>query len=147
MDQEGNIWEDHFVFYSDDKKKDPWFVELCKKKIIEYYAAKGVNIDLDIEFTDGCGHQFKSKEAFRLFVDRSKRSIRVFCLAAVTLGDTVIRNCQELMEFSKEALTQVNRDFSLGPMENRLFYEITEEKFKSTGKTIQSRSTIHFLKL
>jgi hypothetical protein len=70
LDEEGNIREDHFVFYSDDRKKDPWFVELCNVKIMDYYATKGIQIVLDIEFTDGCGHQFKSKEAFRLFVER-----------------------------------------------------------------------------
>ena len=35
--------QDHFVFVSEDREKDPWFVKLCNQKILQFYAEKGVS--------------------------------------------------------------------------------------------------------
>ena len=53
------LGEDNFTFISDDIKHDAPFVELCNDKIHTYYDEVNVDIDLDIEFNDGCTSQFK----------------------------------------------------------------------------------------
>ena len=103
-----------------------------------------------IEFTDGCGSQFKSKKAFKQFSERTVKTKRVFfetahgrsksdglggvvksyCLSAVTSGDAVIRDCKEIMEFCDTVLTVDNRSLDEGIMMNRKFYEITVEEIQ-----------------
>ena len=46
------------------KKHDCAFLELVYAKIHEYYKQKGVQINLDIEFNNGCAFQFKSIKSF-----------------------------------------------------------------------------------
>ena len=77
-DCDGIIREDHFVFFSEDKTKDPWFVELCNVKIMEFYAENSVVVKHDIEFTDGCGSQFKSIKSFKMLTERSIPTTRIF---------------------------------------------------------------------
>ena len=142
--------EDHFIFLSEDKRIDPWFVELCNEKIMAYYAAKGFTIKEDIEFTDGCGHQFKSKKAGILFVMRPIKGVRIYfetahgksksdgaggvtksqASSAVASGKVVIRNCEELFDFCREVLTVVERSVDEGPMNNRTFFKIEAEEIE-----------------
>ena len=144
----GLLREDDFVFFSEDKEKDPWFVELCNEKILEFYSDLGMTVTYDIEFTDGCGSQFKSVTAFRLFAERSVRSKRIYfetahgksksdglggvvksyCSAAVNSGDATMRDCQELFEFAHENLTVLNRSDDEGVMVNRIFFNISVEE-------------------
>ena len=63
-DINGNLLEDHLVYVLDDKKHDCAFLELVYAKIHEYYKQKGVQINLDIEFNNGCAFQFKSIKSF-----------------------------------------------------------------------------------
>ena len=141
----GLLREDHFVFFSEDKENDPGFVELRNEKILEFYSDLGITVTYDIEFTDGS--QFKSVTAFRLFAERSIRSKRIYsetahgksksdglgrvvksdCSAAVNSGDTTVRDCQELFEFSLENLTVLNRSDD-GVIVNRVFFNISVEE-------------------
>ena len=77
-DINGNLLENHLVYVSDDKKRDRAFVELVNAKIHEYYKQQGVQINLDIEFNDGCASQLKSIKSFWLFVKRKVHTERTY---------------------------------------------------------------------
>ena len=108
------------MFFSVDKKKGPWFVELCNVKIMEFYAENSVVVNHDIEFTDGCGSQFKSIKSFKMLTERSIRTthiyfetahgksksdglgggvVKSYCSATVNSGDATIRDASELFDF------------------------------------------------
>ena len=74
-----NLLEDRLAYVSDDKKHDCAFVELVNTKIHEYYKQQGVQINLDIEFTDGCVSQFKSINHFDC-LRNAKSTLREFIL-------------------------------------------------------------------
>ena len=61
------LHEDHFTFISDDIKHDVPFVELCNDMIHTYYDKINVDIDLDIEFNDGCA-VLSSLNAFEQYI-------------------------------------------------------------------------------
>ena len=142
---DGTLREDHFVFFSEDKQKDQWFVELCNNKVIAFYQEQGITITCDIEITDGCGYQFKSIIAFKLFAERIIKSSRIYfetahgksksdglggvvksyCSSAVTAGDATIRNCDELVRFCTDNLTVEERSLSDG-----IFYNLTTEELQ-----------------
>ena len=63
--------EDYFTFISDDIKHDVPFVELCNDMMHTYYDKINVDIDLDIEFNDGCAIQFKCIRAIHRFTSRN----------------------------------------------------------------------------
>ena len=151
---EEDLREDHFVFFSEDKKKDPWFVELCNEKILQVYADQGISVSLNLEFTDGCGSQFKSVTAFKLFAERSVASKRIYfetahgksksdglggvvksyCSSSVNSGEETIGDCQELMDFCFENLSMENRSIEEGIMVNRMFFNLSVEELESYRK-------------
>ena len=142
-----DLREDHFVFFSEDKQKDPWFVEYCNNIIMDFYKEKGLAISKDIEITDGCGAQFKSIKAFKLFPERKIDSTRVFfetahgksksdglggvvksyCSSAVAAGDATIRNCDEVVKFCEQNVTVAERSLDEGVMQNRIFFNVTPD--------------------
>ena len=142
---DGIICEDHFVFFCEDKKKDPWFVELCNVKIMEFYAENSVVVKHDIEFTDGCGSQFKSIKSFKMLTEHSIPTTRIYfetsygksksdglggvvksyCSAAVNSGDANIRDASELFDFCNKDLTVTERSDQEGIMKNRVFSNIS----------------------
>ena len=71
------LCEDHFTCISDDIKHDVPFVELCNDMILTYYNEVNVDIDLDIEFNDGCASQFKCIRAISLCL---KKHVMHTCL-------------------------------------------------------------------
>ena len=60
------------------KKKDCSFVELVNAKIHDYYKQQGVQINLDVEFNDGCASQFKSIKPVWLLGKRKVHTERIY---------------------------------------------------------------------
>ena len=77
-DINGNLLEDHLVYVSDDNKHDYAFVELVNAKINGYYMQHGVQINLDIDFNDGCATQFKSIKSDWLFTNRKVKTEGIY---------------------------------------------------------------------
>ena len=77
-DEDKNLIDDHLVFLSDYKIHDSAFVELVNNKIHEYYEEQNIVINHDIELNDGCASQFKSINAFWLFVKRGRHTDLVY---------------------------------------------------------------------
>ena len=53
------IWEDHLVFISDDKKHDVPFIEKCNEILHHQYVEQGLQINHDIDYNYGCSSHFK----------------------------------------------------------------------------------------
>ena len=51
---DGILREDHFTFISNDLTHYVLLVELCNAIIHTYYDERDINIEIDIEFNDGC---------------------------------------------------------------------------------------------
>ena len=120
--------EDHFTFTSDDMKHDVTFVELCNDMIHTHYTEINVNIDLDMEFNDGCASQFKCIQAIHCFFWRNMWFICVYFetshgknksdgLGGVVKGyasrevgskNVLMHNAKELHEFCKGKLEVSN---------------------------------------
>ena len=54
------------------------FVELCNSMIHTYYDERDINIEIDIEFNDGCASQYKCVQEIQSFARRNVSSIRVY---------------------------------------------------------------------
>ena len=133
--------EDHFTFISNDLTHDVLFVTLCNAMIHTYYDEREINIEIDIEFNDGCASQYKCLPAIQSFAWRNVSSIQVYfetshgksksdSLGGVVKGyasrevaatNTVIWNAAELYQFCNEKLTVLGSD-EHKKMLNRLFF-------------------------
>ena len=120
--------EDHVTFI--DIEHHVPFVELCNDMIHTYYDEINVDIELDIEFNDGCASQIKCIHAIYLFASRNMQCIPVYFetshgksksndLGGVVKGyasrevaskNVLIRNKKELYEFCKEKLEVTNSE-------------------------------------
>ena len=58
---DGILHEDHFTFISNDLTHDVLFLELCNSMIHTYYDERNINIEIDVEFNDGCASHFVYK--------------------------------------------------------------------------------------
>ena len=142
---EGVLREDHFLFTSNDIKHDILFAKLCNDMIHTYYDKVSVDIDLDIEFNDGCASQPKYICAIQCFASRKMRRIRVYFETSYDrsksdgLGGPVKRygrnvaekvasenvllcNAKEFDEIYTEKLEVTNSEE--GKMLNRLFFGV-----------------------
>ena len=110
------------------KKKDCAFVELVNAKIHDYYKQQEVQINLDVEFSDGCASQFKSIKSVWLFGKRKVHTERIYfessngkspsgglggviksvATSVVCAGKLIIRNGKELHTFLEERSTLEN---------------------------------------
>lgn len=143
---DNDIREDHFTFISNDIKHDVPFVELCNSMIHSYYDEKGVDIEMDVEFNDGCASQYKCIKAIQSFATRKIPSVRVYFetshgksksdgLGGVVKGyasrdvaasNTIIRNASELYQFCNNKLTVIDSD-QHKKMLNRIFFFVPKE--------------------
>ena len=132
------LGEDHFTFISDDIKHDVPFVELCNDMIHTYYDEVNVDIDLDIEFNDGCASRFKCIRTIYRFASRNMRCIRVYFetshgksksdgFGGVVKGyssrEVASKKC--LNEFCKENLEVTNSE--KGKILKRLFFLVSKD--------------------
>ena len=76
---EDDIYEDHIVFISNDKKHYVPFAEYCNNTLHRYYKDAGLSITHTIEYNDGCTLQFKRIHAFSSLTRRKTKTTRVFC--------------------------------------------------------------------
>ena len=60
------LHEDHFTFISNDLTHDVPFVELCNSMIHTYYDERDINIEMDIEFNDGCASSINACKQFKV---------------------------------------------------------------------------------
>ena len=146
---DGILHENHFTFISNDLIHDVPFVELCNSMIHTYYDGRDINIEIDIEFNDGCPSQYKCVQAIQSFARRNVSSIRVYFETShgksksdglwgvaegylsreVAATNTVIRNAAELNQFCNEKLTVLASD-EHKKMLNRLFFYLLKENIE-----------------
>ena len=68
----------NFTFISNDLTHDVPLVELCNAMIHTYYDERNINMEIDIDFNDGCASQYKCVRAIQSFARRNVSSIRVY---------------------------------------------------------------------
>ena len=167
------LCEDHFAFISDYIKHDVPFAELCNDMINTYYDEVNLDINLDIEFNDGCAFNLNAfmqyitlpQETYDAYVSTLKLVMAkvnlMACLGSVVKGyanrivaskNVLICNAKELYEFCKEKLEVKNSE--VGKMLNRLFFFVLkddiaayQENFPPSGiyKHIPGTRKIHQL--
>ena len=133
-----NLLEDQLVYVSNDKKHDCAFVKLVNAKIHEYYKQQGVKINLDIEFNDDCGSQFKSIKSFWLFAKRKVHTERIYFESSHGKGcaeKLIIRNGKELHVFLEESCTLEN-DPEIHCIMKRKFFLIEMDKINLFRKLL-----------
>ena len=57
----------NFTFISNDLTHDVPLVELCNAMIHTYYDERNINMEIDIDFNDGCASQYKCVRAIQSF--------------------------------------------------------------------------------
>ena len=57
----------NFTFISNDLTNDVPLVELCNAMIHTYYDERNINMEIDIDFNDGCASQYKCVRAIQSF--------------------------------------------------------------------------------
>ena len=132
--ESSNIIEERLVYISDDLHHNSSFVEFVNDALHKYYQDKGIVIDHDIEFNDGCSAQYKSIQAFWLFTKQAIKTDRVFfesihgkapsdgvggvtkvmCAAAISGNKVLIRNAKEMYTYLHPNHTTADRPFQRG---------------------------------
>lgn len=178
-DEEGNIKDEvikeHFVFISDDRKKDTEFVMHAFGILFQYLEDKGVKPKHTHIWSDGCAGQFKSHNAFMdksLFLTLYGCSCdhNFFCSGhgkgewdgvgatckhcaalAVVQGKCVLQNSGDLHRFLAETLSTAkpstfpSRQFG-GKVKNRLFFLIKAGEIRHEDRSIVDIKTIKDLR-
>ena len=141
--------EDHFTFISNDPTHDVPFVELCNAMIHTYYDERDINIEIYIEFNDGCASQYKCVRAIQSFTRRNVSSIWVYFETShgksksdghrsvvkgyasreVAATNTVIRNAAEMYQFCNEKLTVLGSDEHKKKNAESLIFLSAERKY------------------
>ena len=118
---------------------------------------RDINIEIDIEFIDGCLSQYKCVQEIQSFARRNVSSIRLYfetshgnskydCLWGVVKGyasrevaatNTVIRNTAELYQFCNEKLTVLGSD-EHEKMLNCLFFSLPKQNIESYRSSFPS---------
>ena len=132
----------------------PWLIHERDINIDE----RDINIEIDIEFNDGCTSQYKCVWGIQSFARRNVSSIRVYFeishgkSKSDSLGDmgvkgyasreaaatnTVIWNVAELYQFCNEKLTVLGSD-EHKKMLNRLFFYLPKENIESYQSSFPS---------
>ena len=75
---DGIFHEDRFTFISNNLTHDVPFVKLCNAMIHTYYDEREINVEIDIEFNNGCASQYKCLPAIQSFARRNASSIQVY---------------------------------------------------------------------
>lgn len=178
-DEEGNIKDEvikeHFVFISDDKKKDTEFVMHAFGIMFQYLEDHGIKPRHTHIWTDGCAGQFKSHNGF---MDKSLfRSLygctcdhNFFCSGhgkgewdgvgatckhcaalAVVQGKCLLKDSADLHQFLAETLTTPKSSSfpsrqQGGKVKNRLFFLIPPDEIKHEDRSIVDVKTIKNLR-
>ena len=145
--------EDHFTFISNDLIHDVPFVELHNSMIYTYYHERDINIEIDIEFNDGCASQHKCVQAIQIFARRNVLSIRMYFETSHEysksddLEDIVkgyasrevaaTTDAAELYQFCNEKLTLLGSD-KHKKMLNRLFFYLPKDNIESNQSSFPS---------
>ena len=134
------------VYISDDLHHNSSFVEFVNDVLHKYYQDKGIVIDHDIEFNDGCSAQYKSIQAFWLFTKQAIKTDHVFfesihgkapldgvggvtkvmCAAAVSGNKVLIRNAKEMYTYLHPNHTTADRPFQKGHISCRKYFYISD---------------------
>ena len=67
------------MFISDDKKHDVPCVEKCNEILHHHYVKEGLQINHDIEYSDGCSSQFKCIRVVSSLARRPVKTTHIFC--------------------------------------------------------------------
>jgi hypothetical protein len=142
------VIEEQLVYISDDLNHDCSFVEFVNNLVHKYYVEKGVVINHDIEFNDGCSSQYKSIRAFWLFAKRNIKTDRIYfershgkgpsdgvgrvtkavCAAAVSGSKILIRDAQEMFRYLEDNHTIEDRPYEEGHISCRKYFFISKEE-------------------
>ena len=152
-----NIIEKQLVYISDDLHHNSSFVEFVNEALHKYYQDKGIVIDHDIEFNDGCSAQYKSIWVFWLFAKQTVKTDCVFfesshgkgpsdgvggvtktmCAAAVSGNKVLLQDAKEMYTYLHLNHTIAKCPFQNGHISFRKYFYISKEEINQYRSSLE----------